>query len=173
MLALLEHGDARRRAGVGLDEFLERFLRNKSVRSGEAVHAPTWRRSDMLLTVWHSTVYRYETEVARSTQLHPPEPERPAARQTHRRLEVDLPAPAVTMTDAFDNLTHVLTMTLPHQDIQLLARGRVEVDDEDDGEPAGRINPRVFLRARAHPRDDAIARSCAAARDGEVAPMMG
>jgi transglutaminase-like putative cysteine protease len=110
----------------------------------------------MLLSVWHSTVYRYATEVARSTQYIRLSP---AATPRQRAIEwkVELPVPAVTMTDAFDNLTHVLTLDAPHQEIRLIARGRVEVDETDDGEPAGRINPRVFLRGTPlTAADDAI-----------------
>lgn len=99
----------------------------------------------MLLSVWHSTVYRYATEVARSTQYIRLSPAA-NARQRVVDWSVDLPAPSVTMTDAFENLTHVLTLDAPHQAIRLVARGRVEVDDVDEGVPAGRINPRVFLR---------------------------
>ena len=99
----------------------------------------------MLLSVWHSTVYRYATEVARSTQYIRLTPAT-SPRQRVLDWQLDLPADAVTMTDAFDNFTHVLTLDAPHQSIHLLARGRVEVDESDDGEAAGRMNPRVFLR---------------------------
>jgi len=110
----------------------------------------------MLLSVWHSTVYRYATEVARSTQYIRLSPSS-GPRQRVVDWSVELPADAVTMTDAFDNLTHVLTLDVPHQQIRLIARGKVEVDDADDGEPAGRINPRVFLRSTLLTEpDDAI-----------------
>jgi transglutaminase-like putative cysteine protease len=110
----------------------------------------------MLLSVWHSTVYRYATEVARSTQYIRLSP-RAGPRQRIVDWHLELPAPAVTMTDAFDNLTHVLTLDVAHQQIRIVARGRVEVDDADDGEPAGRINPRVFLRSTPLTEpDDAI-----------------
>jgi transglutaminase-like putative cysteine protease len=110
----------------------------------------------MLLSVRHSTVYRYAEQVARSTQYIRLTPvSGPRQRVAEWRLE--LPAAAVTMTDAFDNLTHVLTLDVPHQEIRLLACGRVEIDDTDDGEPAGRINPRVFLRGTPLTEaDDAI-----------------
>ena len=52
----------------------------------------------MLLSVWHSTVYRYVTEVARSTQYIRLSP----ADGVHQRVldwKLELPAPAVTMTD--------------------------------------------------------------------------
>jgi transglutaminase-like putative cysteine protease len=128
----------------------------------------------MLLSVWHSTVYRYAAEVARSTQYIRLSP---AASQRQRVLDwrVELPVPSVTMTDAFDNLTHVLTLDAPHQEIRLVARGRVEVDDVDDGEPAGRINPRVFLRATPLTAADDAIRAFVAPLRGMVRsrPLMG
>ncbi|HMS80897.1 MAG TPA: transglutaminase family protein, partial [Burkholderiaceae bacterium] len=128
----------------------------------------------MLLSVWHSTVYRYETEVARSTQYIRLSPAQ-SVRQRIVDWRVELPVPAVTMTDAFDNLTHVLTLDAPHQEIRLLARGRVEVDESDDGEPAGRINPRVFLRATPLTEPDEAIRAFVAPQRGLVRsrPMMG
>ena len=108
----------------------------------------------MLLSVWHSTVYRYATEVARSTQILRLSP---AASHRVRVLDwhLELPAPSVSLTDAFDNLTHVLTLDVPHQEIRLLAQGRVEIDESIEGEPAGRINPRVFLRSTPLTQADA------------------
>jgi transglutaminase-like putative cysteine protease len=128
----------------------------------------------MLLSVWHSTVYRYAAEVARSTQYIRLSP---AASPRQRVVDwrVELPVPSVTMTDAFDNLTHVLTLDAPHQEIRLIARGRVEVDDVDDGEPAGRINPRVFLRATPLTQADDAIRAFVAPLRAMVRsrPMMG
>ncbi len=109
----------------------------------------------MLLSVVHSTRYRYATQVQRSTQYIRLTP---WAGTQQRVIEwsVDLPAPCVTMRDAFDNLTHVLTLDRPHEELAMVARGRVEVADVDDGEPAGRVNPKVFLRATrlTEPDDD-------------------
>lgn len=128
----------------------------------------------MLLSVWHSTVYRYASEVARSTQYIRLSP---AASVRQRVLEwrVELPVPSVTLTDAYDNLTHVLTLDAPHQEIRLLAVGRVEVDDTDDGEPAGRINPRVFLRDTSLTTADDAIRAFVAPLRAMVRsrPMMG
>ena len=62
---------------------------------------------------------------------------------------LELPGPAVVMQDAYDNVTHVLALDAPPAEIVLTARGRVEVDEIDEGEPAGRIDPRVFLRNTA------------------------
>ena len=99
----------------------------------------------MLLTVLHATTYHYAGTVRRSTQYIRLTPAQ-GAHQRIRHWTVELPAPAVTMRDAFDNLTHVLTLDAPHDTIRLVARGTVEVAEVDDGEPAGRVNPMIFLR---------------------------
>lgn len=112
----------------------------------------------MLLSVWHSTVYRYAQVVARSTQYIRLTPSS-SARQRVLDWHLDLPAPAVATSDAFDNPTHVLTLDAPHQEIRIVARGRVEVDDADDGEPGGRINPRVYLRGTPLTEPDAAIRA--------------
>jgi transglutaminase-like putative cysteine protease len=99
----------------------------------------------MRLSVVHSTRYQYAAQVSRSTQYIRLTPYA-AAQQRIVDWSLELPSPCVTMRDAFDNLTHVLTLDQPHEEIRLVARGTVEVSDVDDGEPAGRINPKVFLR---------------------------
>jgi len=100
----------------------------------------------MRLSVVHSTRYRYAAEVSRSTQYIRLTPYQ-AAQQRIVDWSLELPSPCVSMRDAFDNITHVLTLDQPHEEIRLVARGTVEVADVDDGEPAGRINPKVFLRS--------------------------
>ena len=110
----------------------------------------------MLLSVVHSTRYHYEVEVSRSTQYIRLTPSA-VAQQRVLDWQLELPVPCVTMRDAFDNLTHVLTLDQPHEEIRLVARGTVEVPEADDGEPAGRINPKVFLRGtRLTAPDDAL-----------------
>lgn len=99
----------------------------------------------MKLTIVHSTHYRYARDVTRSTQYIRLTP---YDSPTQRMLDwhVDLPAPAVAFADSFGNRTLLLSLDRPHRSIELVARGRVEVADSDDGEPSGPINPRVFLR---------------------------
>jgi transglutaminase-like putative cysteine protease len=128
----------------------------------------------MLLSVRHSTVYHYAAEVNRSTQYIRLTPAT-GPRQRVLSWRLDLPGPAETMTDAFGNLTHVLTLDQPHQEIRIVAEGRVEVDDADDGEPAGRINPRVFLRSTPLTEPDAALRDFAAPLQAMVRtrPLMG
>jgi len=110
----------------------------------------------MLLSVHHCTRYHYEVEVSRSTQYIRLTP-CAVPQQRVVRWRVELPAPCMTMRDAFDNYTHVLTLDRPHADIQLVASGSIEVPDVDDGEPAGRLNPKVFVRStRLTAPDDAL-----------------
>lgn len=99
----------------------------------------------MQLTINHLTAYRYEQEVYRSTQTIRLTP-RDSAGQKVLEWKLKLPAPGLELVDAFDNLTHLLTLDKPHQEIRIAATGRVEVAEVDDGEPAGHLNPRIFLR---------------------------
>lgn len=110
----------------------------------------------MQLSVFHQTTYRYADPPSRSTQYIRLSPY-PSPRQRVLEWTVELPAPALLMKDAFDNQTHVLALDAPPAEISLVARGRVDVDEVDDGEPAGRIDPRVYLRSTELTRaDDAI-----------------
>jgi transglutaminase-like putative cysteine protease len=100
----------------------------------------------MLLSVIHRTTYTYAQAVQRSTQYVRLSPY-PSARQKPVSWQLSLPGSQVALKDAFDNLTQVLTLDVAHSEITLTASGQVEVDDNDQGEPAGTINPQVFLRS--------------------------
>ncbi|MGE0310415.1 MAG: transglutaminase N-terminal domain-containing protein [Lautropia sp.] len=108
----------------------------------------------MKLSVHHATSYRYAAPVARSTQyirLTPCD----SVRQKVLDWQLELPAPGIEMTDTFGNLTHLLTLSTPHDAIAIRAAGTVEVAEADDGEPAGPLDPRVFLRETALTEADA------------------
>ncbi len=110
----------------------------------------------MQLSVFHETTYRYDEPPSRSTQYIRLTPYA-SERQRVVNWSVELPARAVLMRDAFDNITHVLALDSPPAELVLRASGRVDVDELDDGEPAGRIDPRVFLRSTAlTAADDAV-----------------
>ena len=110
----------------------------------------------MLLSVVHTTRYSYATDVSHSTQYIRLTPY-VCSQQRTVEWGVELPGPAVTLRDAFDNLTHLLTLDQPYRTATIVARGSVEAADVDDGEPAGRINPKVFLRStKLTQADDAI-----------------
>jgi len=97
------------------------------------------------LSVYHATTYRYAESVARSTQYIRLTP---VSNNRQRVIEwqLDLPTRAIKLVDAFGNLTHLMTLSTPHDAIAIVATGTVEVPDVDDGEPADQVNPRVFLR---------------------------
>lgn len=108
----------------------------------------------MKLFVHHSTSYRYGAPVARSTQyirLTPCD----SVRQKVIDWRLDLPAPGIPISDAFGNSTHLLTLSQPHDSIAIRASGTVEVAEVDDGEPAGVLDPRIFLRGTALTQADA------------------
>lgn len=102
----------------------------------------------MLLSVLHATTYRYADTVSRSTQYIRLTPYN-CMRQRTISWNVQMPAAATQLADAFDNTMHVLTIVKPYQELRLVASGKVEVNENDDGEPAGRLNPIVFLRPTA------------------------
>ena len=99
----------------------------------------------MKLTIHHATHYRYAERIARSTQYIRLTP-RDSARQKILDWRVDLPAPAILLDDSFGNRTHLLTLSRAHDAIAMVATGSVEIADVDDGEPADRLDPRIFLR---------------------------
>jgi transglutaminase-like putative cysteine protease len=107
----------------------------------------------MQLAVSHSTRYVYDSLVTRSTQylrLTPSD----SNRQKVHNWSVTLPVDCVIMTDSFGNRTHVLTFDAPHDFIEIKAVGRVDVNEIDEGEPAGPVNPLVFLRFTPLTRPD-------------------
>ena len=99
----------------------------------------------MRLHIHHTTSYRYESSVARSTQylrLTPNE----SSRQKILSWDLRLPAAATRTVDAYGNVLHVVTVDFPHQDIVIEAEGYVEVDDCAT-EKADKLSPLLFLRS--------------------------
>lgn len=114
----------------------------------------------MKLSVYHATTYRYDEPVRRSTQYIRLTP---VTNHRQRVLEwqLDLPTRSIELVDAFGNLTNLMTLSRPHDSISLVGTGTVEVPDVDDGEPADRVHPQVFLRPTGLTEpDDAICTFC-------------
>lgn len=120
----------------------------------------------MQIAVDHTTVYRYSEKVSRSTQYLRLTPSSGSGQKV-LRWEVELPARAVSLKDAFDNLTHVLTLDSAYDEIRLRAHGVVEVDtavrDAPSAPGAELINPMVFLRSTPLTEPDAALREFAQA----------
>jgi len=98
----------------------------------------------MILTINHETVYRYEEAVRHSTQYLRLTP-RGDDMQKILDWRLDLPSPAVTAEDHFGNITHIMTLDMPHSVIRIRATGIVETEA---GERMcfGGTDPLVFLR---------------------------
>lgn len=107
----------------------------------------------MKMHIQHTTRYRYEQDVVRSTQylrLTPNDSEHQKVLSWNLRL----PAAATRSTDAYGNVLHVITVDYPHQDLEIQAEGYVEVNDNARELPDG-ISPLVFLRSTPLTRSDA------------------
>ncbi|OZI72101.1 transglutaminase family protein [Bordetella genomosp. 12] len=75
----------------------------------------------------HVTHYRYTAPVSYSIQVLRLTP-RQDDHQRALRWFIDAPAPLQEQVDAFGNITHTLTMTRPHEEIELRVTGHIEID---------------------------------------------
>lgn len=113
----------------------------------------------MILTIEHHTRYQYQGEVRRSTQylrLTPPS-------TPHQRVlnwELQLPETATCTVDGYGNILHVLTLAQPHEEIEILARGKVEILNDEAAE-AETLSPLIFLRHTPLTRADQAIRDFA------------
>jgi transglutaminase-like putative cysteine protease len=100
----------------------------------------------MKLQVDHVTHYRYDDEeVNHSIQylrLTPPE----LPNQSILRWQLDAPEHVVTGLDAFGNITHTLTLDMPHQEIHLHAYGEARITGKDFPSRNEPFSPLVYLR---------------------------
>ncbi|MDQ6251731.1 transglutaminase family protein [Klebsiella pneumoniae] len=111
----------------------------------------------MKLVIDHLTRYGYDEEVKFSTQYLRLTP-RSTARQTITAWTLTLPdGAAVTTTDGWGNVLHVLTLDNPHKEITIRASGIVDIADEGEetrDEEAELLSPLVFLRCTPLTRAD-------------------
>ncbi|MCD8547440.1 MAG: transglutaminase family protein [Aeromonadaceae bacterium] len=114
----------------------------------------------MRLTIEHQTRYEYQSTVRRSTQYLRLTPQ-PSDRQRILAWELELPQSATQTTDSFGNVLHVLTLDSPHEAIDILARGVVEILDETEDQDT-HLSPLVYLRHSDLTRADSAIRNFAA-----------
>jgi transglutaminase-like putative cysteine protease len=100
----------------------------------------------MRFSIRHETIYRYSSPANYTIQLLRLTPRA----ESHQRVvnwTLDAPARLQPVTDAFGNLTHTLTLTVPHEEIRISAHGTVDLGTLDNGrlpaEPGG-IAPLAF-----------------------------
>ncbi len=101
----------------------------------------------MRLSILHRTTYRYTAPVQYSIQQLRLTP-RAETHQRTLRWRLNAPGAMTPTTDAWGNLMHTLTLAEPHGDVEIEARGEVEVDPLIDGrldETAGSVPPRSYL----------------------------
>lgn len=102
----------------------------------------------MLLTIRHATGYQYSAPLAytiRQLRLSP----RADAHQHTLEWNIHTPGNRHAFSDAFGNLCHILTIAAPHDEVDIIAGGRVEVAPLDRGRLAatGSLSPLVFTVA--------------------------
>ena len=127
----------------------------------------------MLLSIRHETVYCYSHPVEHSVQIVRLTP-RPEAGQTTLRWKLSSPGRQLEQTDAFGNVTHLVTIDEQVTEIHLLAEGRVDTSVAEGWIPteeAG-LSPLAFLAETALTAPDARIRELAAgwARDRLAEP---
>ncbi|MBK0098216.1 transglutaminase family protein [Erwinia sp. S63] len=116
----------------------------------------------MRLNIEHKTWYAYEHQVKLSTQYLRLTPQN-SVHQQILSWDLDLPCEATRTTDAYGNVLHVLTLDTPHQQLEIAARGVVEILDagEYSPDPESILSPLVFLRATPLTLPDAAIRDFA------------
>ncbi len=116
----------------------------------------------MRLNIEHKTWYAYEQQVKLSTQYLRLTPQN-SVHQQILSWDLDLPCEATRTTDAYGNVLHVMTLDTPHQQLEIAARGVVEILDagEYSPDPESILSPLVFLRATPLTLPDAAIRDFA------------
>ncbi len=80
----------------------------------------------------HVTQYRYTTPVGYSIQTLRLTPRQDEHQRT-LRWRIDAPGPLEQQVDAYGNITHMLTLTRPHDSIELCVTGQVDIAPLSDG----------------------------------------
>lgn len=111
----------------------------------------------MRLSILHRTTYRYTAPVRYSIQQLRLTP-RDEPHQRTLRWRLKTPGKPTPAPDAYGNLVHTLALTQTHGDVEIEARGEVEVDPLDEGrldELAGGPPPLSYLASTALTAPDA------------------
>jgi len=100
----------------------------------------------MQLHVRHETLYRYATPVSGTAQIIRLTP-RQERGQRVLRWNVKTPGRRIEHRDPFGNLAHLVTVSEPHDEIRIVARGVVELSDHTGWLPPddSGLSPLVFL----------------------------
>ena len=119
----------------------------------------------MHMHIRHETRYRYEESVSYSIQSLKLTPRsEPGQRVLSWRIAT--PGERLEQVDPYGNVTHVVTVEAPHEELRIAVEGVVEVtspgDDSDRLPPlAGELSPLAFLAPTPLTRADSVIRTIA------------
>lgn len=97
----------------------------------------------MPLHIRHETLYRYAEPVRQSVQTLKLTPRR-EDRQRLLHWELHTPGRRTQQVDAFGNITHLLTLDEPHDEIRIVVTGSVDVDASPRLRERDVLSPLVF-----------------------------
>jgi transglutaminase-like putative cysteine protease len=99
----------------------------------------------MHLSIRHQTLYRYSAPQAYSIQQLHITP-RAEPQQSVLTWHISTPGPCHAYTDAYGNLSHMLTLNEPHQSVSIVAEGVVATTLLDGGRLQGQeqLSPLIF-----------------------------
>lgn len=116
----------------------------------------------MQLHIRHETLYTYDHPIRYSIQTLRLTPRRdPGQRVLHWRI--GSPGERMEQTDAFGNITHVVTVDAAHREMRILVEGVAQLEPERDervAEPDG-LSPLAYLAPTSLTRNSAAIRSIA------------
>ena len=125
----------------------------------------------MQLHIRHETSYRYERPVKYSVQSLHLTPRRDLSQ---RALSWSIAAPGrrLEQVDAYGNISHLLTIEVPHREIQIVVHGVVETADTDARQDDGPLSPLAYLAPTKLTAPDEELKSFARqAMNGAVDPL--
>lgn len=114
----------------------------------------------MPLHIRHETIYRYEEPVRQSVQALKLIPRR-EERQRTQQWSLLTPGRRSEQVDAWGNITQLLTIDEPHDEIRIVVSGAVDVDSGPMARERGLLSPLVFRAATPLTSADAAIRALA------------
>ncbi len=107
----------------------------------------------MQLHIRHETIYQYEEPVKYSIQTLRLTPRRDAG-QHAMSWRVSTPGRRMEQTDAYGNITHLLTYEEPHREISVIVQGVVETGTSETFADEGPLAPLAYLAPTPLTRPD-------------------
>lgn len=98
----------------------------------------------MQLHIRHETRYRYERPVKYSVQSLHLTPRRDLS-QRALTWSISAPGRRLEQIDAYGNISHLLTIEVPHREIQIVVHGVVETAEAEARQDDGTLSPLAYL----------------------------